>query len=255
MTRAARRVAIGAHAILVADDQPTFWNRVEAGTWEPGTLRVLEACLGPGSLFVDIGAWVGTLSLYAASLGAEVVALEADPRALDQLRRNLDANPLLAERVRVIGRALSADGAAVGMGAPRKAGDSMSSTLLAGRGETWTSPGIGARELASELGGRRPDLVKLDIEGGEYAVLPTLGPLLGSGSPLLLALHPESLGASGEADVAAATRRALAGLHGRDVARVEAGGLVPAELGDIAAARAAEWLLTSPDGEATRPSP
>jgi FkbM family methyltransferase len=246
MTLRPREVAIGSHRILVDDDQPTFWDRVEGGTWEPGTLRVLDELLGPGTLFVDVGAWVGALTLYAAALGAEVLALEADPKALDQLRRNLAANPALSRRVRVIPRALSADGGPVRMGARRKPGNSMSSALLAGHGEAWTSPGIGAGDLASELGQRRADLVKIDIEGGEYAILPTLSPLLDGASALLLALHPDILRESGEDDPAAATRHAIAGLKRRPCARVEAHGLVPCTFDEIPTAGAAEWLFRAP---------
>jgi predicted nicotinamide N-methyase len=92
-------------AIQVDDDQPTFWDRVEAGAWEPGTLLALQPLLGPGVLFLDIGAWVGPLSLFAAGMGARVIAVEADPRAEVQLRRNLAANPDFAHRVTVMARA------------------------------------------------------------------------------------------------------------------------------------------------------
>jgi FkbM family methyltransferase len=238
-----RRVAVGPRTFFVADDQPTFWDRVEAGSWEPGTLRVLEDLLGPGTLFVDIGAWVGALSLYAAALGAEVVAVEADPRALDQLGRNLAANPELAERVRVLPRALAAGGGAVRMGARRKPGDSMSSVLLADGAETWTSAGMTPGDLASSLPQARVDLVKIDIEGGEYAVLPTLAPLLESGPTLLLALHPDMLLAAGDQDPAATTRRALDPVAQWTCMRVDAAGLVPAEFDDIPASGSAEWLF------------
>jgi FkbM family methyltransferase len=251
---APRIVRLGVHTIRVADDQPTFWDRVEAGTWEPGTLRVLDDLLGPGSLFVDIGAWVGALTLYAAALGAEIVALEADPRALDQLGRNLAANPDLAARVTVVPRALTAEGGAVRMGARRKPGDSMSSVLLAGAGETWTSPGMTPGELASRLPGRA-DLVKIDIEGGEYGVLPRLGPLLDGGPALLLALHPDMLLASGDADPAATTRHALEPVRRWTCLRVDAAGAVPAAFDDIPASGPAEWLFKPAAVLADGPAP
>jgi FkbM family methyltransferase len=250
-----RRVAIGSRTFFVADDQPTFWDRVEAGNWEPGTLRVLEDLLGPGALFVDIGAWVGALSLYAAALGAEVVAVEADPRALDQLGRNLAANPELADRVRVVPRALAAAGGAVRMGARRKPGDSMSSVLLADGGETWTSPGMTPADLASSLPQARVDLVKIDIEGGEYAVLPALAPLLESGPALLLALHPDMLLAAGDQDSAATTRRALDAVAHWTCRRVDAAGPVPAEFDDIPASGPAEWLFTPAGRRPRAPAP
>ncbi len=246
MTEVPRRVAIGTRRVFFADDQPTFWDRVEAGTWEPGTLRVLDDLLGPGTVFVDIGAWVGPLTLYAAALGAEVVAVEADPHALDQLQRNLAANPDLATRVKLMPRALSAGIGPVRMGARRKPGDSMSSVLLAGAGETWTIAGMTVRELASELPRARVDLLKIDIEGGEYAVLPTLGPLLESASALLLALHPDMLLTAGDPDPAATTRRALDGLRHWTCMRVGPAGLASAAFDDVPVSGPAEWLFRPP---------
>jgi FkbM family methyltransferase len=238
-----RPVTVGGRRIFVDDDQPTFWDRVEAGRWEPGSLRALDACLGPDIVFVDVGAWVGALTLYAAALGARVFAVEADPKALDQLRRNLSANPSLNAQVSVVPRALSADLHPLRLGARRNAGDSMSSALLAD-GPTWTAESTTPGSLSREIGSEQRRFVKLDIEGGEYAVLPTIGPLLENASGLLLALHPDILAASGERDVAAATRRALGPLHGWTCARIEPFGPTPASLAEVQGAGPAEWLFT-----------
>jgi hypothetical protein len=134
-----RRVRIGALEIAVADRQPTFWDAVERGTWEPLTLATLRAFCRPGMRFVDCGAWVGPTTLVAAGAGAEVIAVEADPAALEQLRANLAANPGLAGRVTVLPRALSVEAGEVRMGAGRKPGDSMSSLLFARGSRRWTS--------------------------------------------------------------------------------------------------------------------
>ena len=69
-----RERRIGGAKLRIADDQPTFWDRVEAGTWEPGTLAALAPHLGPETTFLDLGAWVGPLTLLAASRGARVLA-------------------------------------------------------------------------------------------------------------------------------------------------------------------------------------
>ena len=246
MSKRTRSVRIGGLPIYVDDDQPTFWDRVESGAWEVGTIEVLGALLGPGRLFLDVGAWVGPLTLHAAALGAEVVAVEADPAALDGLRRNLAVNPELAARVRVVPGALAPAGGPVRMGARRRPGDSMSSVLLAGRGETWTSPGVTASDLAREFGRDRAALVKIDIEGGEYAVLPTLEPLLARAEALLLALHPDILTEAGAADPTGTARSALAILDGWSCARVGMSESVPASSETAAASGPAEWLFTAP---------
>lgn len=55
-------------------------------------LRELNGRIQCGDVFYDVGANVGIYSCAAASLGAEVVALEPNPAARRKLRKNLDAN-------------------------------------------------------------------------------------------------------------------------------------------------------------------
>ncbi len=239
-------VAIGSHRIQVADDQPTFWDKVAAGAWEPGTLGAVAAHVGPGTLFVDLGAWVGPLSMYAAALGARVIAVEADPRALDQLRRNLAANPDLAERVTVVPRAVSPDHDPVRLGARRKPGDSMSSVLLHDAATTWSADALTPDELAGMVAEGERLVVKLDIEGGEYALLPTLTDLLSRpDAVLLVSLHPVILAGTGVADTAAAALTALSGLASLDAATVEDHAVVPRAVTREALTRHDVWLFTS----------
>ncbi|TDR89053.1 FkbM family methyltransferase [Enterovirga rhinocerotis] len=196
---ASRRVSLAGTSLAVDDDQPTFWDRVEAGRWEPGTIAALAPLLGRGVTFLDLGAWVGPLSLLAASRGARVFAVEADPAAQDQLRRNLAANPDLAPRIEVIEGAVSPHPEPVRLGARRKPGDSMSSTLLADGPSSWTTPAVTPAMLAGRIGSAGPIVVKIDIEGGEYALLPHLGPLLTSADiAVLVSFHPLILSEAGE---------------------------------------------------------
>jgi hypothetical protein len=303
-----RRTSIAGHALAVDDDQPTFWDRVASGEWEPGTLGALAPLLGPGVTFLDIGAWVGPLSLLAAARGARVLAVEADPAAQDQFRRNLAANPALAPRIDLLAAAVSLDPAPVPMGARRKPGDSMSSVLLAGGGITWTAPAIIPAELAElvrksqrshpqdlagnrssypphaevaprgrprstqdrgasfeaplrgapqdedvgsvrpacqdgseRLGHDRPNLViKIDVEGGEYALLPHLGPLLsGPDVALLVSFHPDILRETGSQDPVTSLRTSLTALQGWRASSIEPDGPHPRG--------------TVPDGPAAQP--
>lgn len=237
-------VVVGSHLIQVDDDQPTFWDKIAAGAWEPGTLAAVAARVGPGTLFLDLGAWVGPLSLYAAALGARVVAVEADPRALDQLRRNLAVNTELAERVTVVPRAVSPTRDPVRLGARRRPGDSMSSVLLAGAATTWSADAVTPDELAGMVAGGERLFVKLDIEGGEYALLPALtGILSRSDAVLLVSLHPVILSGTGVADPAAAAFAALSGLAGFAAATVEDHAVVARALTPEALSRHDVWLF------------
>jgi FkbM family methyltransferase len=231
---------IGDIRLAIADDKPTFWDRVESGTWEPGTFAVLDRHLDGGTTLVDLGAWVGPVTLYAAARSARVIAVEADPAALDELRANIAANPGLGPRITVVDRAISPAAAPVRMGARRKPGDSMSSVLLAGAERSWTAPAITPDALATLVQTPERLFLKLDIEGGEYALLPALGPLLtlAPATALLVSLHPDILDAAG-GDAVASTRAALSGFASWSCFAIVDGEAVPRDL----SAALADWRL------------
>ena len=213
-----RTVTVRGRRFAVADDKPTFWDKAEAGQWEPETLAALEGAVIAGCDVLDIGAWVGPTVLYSGALGAgRIVAVEADPRALELLRDNLAANPELAARVEVVAAAASPDGAPVRLGAARKRGDSMSSALLAASADVWEAPGVTPAALLGRLDGKAPLVVKIDIEGGEYALLPALAAALPDRCrTLLVAFHPALLAAAavGHAEIARRTQVAFDALSG-----------------------------------------
>jgi FkbM family methyltransferase len=207
-------VRVGSRVLHVADDQPTFWERVEAGRWEPETLAAIDRLIDERTTFLDLGAWVGPTALYAAGRARRVIAVEADPAALDQLRRNLDANSDLARHIEVVPRAVHATEGAVTMGARRKPGDSMSSVLLARAERTWDAANITPAELAGMIGADERLVVKIDIEGAEFDLLPALGPILERAHALLVAFHPKILAeaAKDAGEAAHRTRAAVAAL-------------------------------------------
>lgn len=141
-----------------------FWEHYDNGTWEPETKAVLERFLKPGDLFVDIGAWIGPVSLWALELGADVVAYEPDPVAFDQLRRN--APEVVAHQV-----AIGAETRDGHLANPQGFGNSMSQ--LADEGERVA---VLSTEIASLDWPRIPTLIKVDVEGSEVDFLPDLAP-------------------------------------------------------------------------------
>ena len=62
----------------VANASAAPWPRLQEATWEPYTFELLDRLLlhREDAVFVDVGAFVGPLSLYAASLNATVYAAE-----------------------------------------------------------------------------------------------------------------------------------------------------------------------------------
>jgi FkbM family methyltransferase len=114
--------------------------------------------LKPGDLFIDVGAHVGTYTLWAAACGAEVIAVEPDPVAVERLRANLGLNPQVSAHVI---EAAATDHAGVtqvtvGLGPENHLGS----------GHTVRS--VTLDELAA---GRKVAGLKLDVEGYEALVL------------------------------------------------------------------------------------
>jgi FkbM family methyltransferase len=56
--------------------------------------KLIEPFLGKGKVFVDVGANIGSYSIFAAGLGAEVLSIEANPQTADKLSFNVRANDL-----------------------------------------------------------------------------------------------------------------------------------------------------------------
>ena len=224
-----------------------FWERFASGAWEPETLALLAERTGPGVQFLDIGAWIGPTSLFAAAGGAEVVAVEADPVALVWLRRNLALNPELAARIRVFDKVLTPEGGVARFGTNRgRGGNSMSSTLHAEMATEWTLPAATPAELAAfaapAAGSAARRFVKLDIEGGEYAVLPRLGPVLAGAEAVLVSWHPKVARAAGRSEAQLATDSAacLEALGAFRALTPQGEGWAPAPTDPVPAG---DWLL------------
>ena len=171
-------VVIRDEPFVVADGHEDFWSRVREGRWEPATLDVIAACVGPGTAVVDLGAWIGPTVLYAARKGRSVLAFEPDPAAAAVLRENVALNPDVAERIEILERAVWTRAGAMTMASRGRPGDSMSSLVHRSGAVTWEVECMTPDEIAARLEPDAPLFVKVDIEGGEFAVVPALGPLL-----------------------------------------------------------------------------
>ncbi|MCX8954971.1 FkbM family methyltransferase, partial [Ruegeria sp. NA] len=160
-----------------------FWRKASTGHWEPETFAVLDRYLSPESDYLDIGAWIGPTVLYGARKARHVWCFEPDPSAYRFLAWNLDLNDI--HNVSALGVALSDKFGVARMASVRgEPGDSTSSLLHDG------AHGIDALTIAWDQFAAVNDLsavslVKMDIEGAEFSVLPTLVPWLKQQRPAL----------------------------------------------------------------------
>ncbi len=156
------------------------------GSYEYPKRRAMERLIKRGAVVYDIGANVGYYTLLSSVLvGAEgrVLAFEPLPRNLAYLRRHIEMNRLL--NVSAIPMAL---GDRPGIARFRTAADhSMGS--LAEDGSLTVQVGS-LDDLAGRAVIPEPDIIKMDIEGGELAALRGAQTLLARCRPrLFLATH------------------------------------------------------------------
>ncbi len=165
-----------------------FYGKLEAGQWEPRTFEILGRNLDRGTVYVDIGAWIGVTPLWASGQAKRVLAYEPDPKCL-ALLRELSAS---YANVEVYGAALSS-APSVTLNAVDGFGSSESSALNIGDGEHAIVPGIGIDEIMRQAG-PDPTFVKIDIEGYEFELLAEISKLRNHNvRGLQLAVHPQLL--------------------------------------------------------------
>jgi FkbM family methyltransferase len=188
------------------------------GTYEPELQAALGEFLKPGMTIYDVGANIGYVTLmlaHHAGAAGRVFAFEALPENVERIRKNIALNNLSSVAV-VSGAVLDKAGNvtfyvhdSVGMG---KAAGSAGRREEHYRAEI-TVPGLSLDEFVYEDGNPAPDVVKMDIEGGEVLALPGMKRVLVEQHPLmLLELHgPESEKVAWETLTAAGyTLRAMA---------------------------------------------
>jgi FkbM family methyltransferase len=207
VTRLPRRLGGAAFVCEVADPVS---RAALAGSWEPTQTLLTTTLLQPGMTFVDVGAHWGYFTLVAAArVGpyGSVVSLEPHAQRFGRLRDNLERN-----RLRQVTPLPIAAGAATSY-QELVVGDESADTPTG----SWLRPGspsaaalrepTGERivevraldDLARELELEAIDLVKIDVEGAEGAVVRGMRELLSRGRVrrLLLEVHVDQLARGG----------------------------------------------------------
>lgn len=142
---------LGQAGLLYAN--PTEWPEILC--WRR-TLR-------PADLFVDVGANVGAYTLWAIELGADVIAIEPNGWAVEQLEANLALNGYRAEVV----RAAAMDAA----GTARITTDLGVLNHVVTEGSDATIEQVAAVTIDDIVGERAVAGLKIDVEGAEMSVL------------------------------------------------------------------------------------
>ena len=157
------------------------------GNYEPELVAAFHDAIRPGDVVFDIGGHFGYSALVAATIvgpKGRVVVFEANPDNCNRLRENVALNPDLAARVTIEQLAVADK-----VGRARFDGQSTSGHL--------STSGIDVLTVTVDhyvaTHGIRPAVIKMDIEGGETAALPSLRGVLHDIRPvLLIEIHDEA---------------------------------------------------------------
>jgi FkbM family methyltransferase len=175
----------GRHTIYVSPDASLrFWRR-DLERADPGLLALVPELVARGSCVWDIGANVGLFAMAAAdSSGSDgaVLAVEADPFLVELLRRSGAELPATCASVEVVHAAAAERVGVSAFSIARRAraashlASVRGSSQSGGSRKTMQVPSVTLDHLLR--GRRRPDVLKIDVEGSELLCL--------RGAPLLL---------------------------------------------------------------------
>ena len=139
-----------------------YWRR-DIGKVDPFLFSMVRELVRPKMTVWDIGANVGLFSFAAASVGAEVVAVEADTWLANLIHRSVLLNKL---PVTVLPAAVSDR---PGISQLHLSHEGKSSNSLCGTGPVQTVITVTLDSLLDHFS--PPQVLKIDVEGMEYAVL------------------------------------------------------------------------------------
>jgi len=165
------------------------------GTHEPDVQNAISIAVQPGTVVYDIGAHLGSVALGTARLVGKlgrVIAFDGDPENVLRLQANSSRNRL-EDRLQVVHAAVWSGTQSYGISfrrgeAVRSQGgvEADGSRPVLGTGEVITVRAVTLDDFVAS-GGPVPNLVKIDVEGGEYQVLRGGASLFASQKPLIIA--------------------------------------------------------------------
>ena len=170
-----------------------FWDEVNSGKWEPYSFYSMNKFLNNNSVIVDIGAWIGPLTLYAATISKKVYAIEPDAVAYSELLRNIEANSHYKEKISTHKICIYNENKTINLWNDSVMGNSGSS-IVESKMEHKNSIPVESQTLNYFLENNKivhVDYLKIDIEGAETKVIPNISDYLIKNKPVLhLSMHP-----------------------------------------------------------------
>lgn len=175
---------------VIIDNPAEYIQRqlLESGSYEPTITKLLKENLGPGDLFVDVGANIGYHTLVAASRGASVHAFEPVPRLVSHLKDNVRLNHL-EDKVCVSPTALSNKNGFATFYIAKREDDGSHSLIEGVPAKSINSITVQILTLDAYIESvncQAPTIIKVDVEGSEAWVLDGAVKLITVAHPLII---------------------------------------------------------------------
>ena len=143
----------------------SFWNWNE---WESATYDNIKKFSNKEKIFIDIGAWIGPITLYAAKLNRVYYAFEPDPIAYAELQSNVITNKL--DNVHTYNLAISDTVGYINMGTV-ELGNSMTRIGYDSNSFSVETTTISKFFVDNNINKDDVGLIKIDVEGAELDIL------------------------------------------------------------------------------------
>lgn len=156
------------------------------GTYEPNTLSIIKQLIGNKD-FVDVGANIGMMSIFAASLkpNSRIISFEVNPVTLEIFKKNIELNSI--KNIEIISTGLGEEKSTVELYDNLDLNRGSSSILIKSQNSKIYKVEIDRFENIVNHSKYNIGLIKMDIEGYEYFALKGFGEFLNTpNSPHLI---------------------------------------------------------------------
>ena len=156
----------------VAEQPADFWGWVAKGNYD-NEWKVLSKFVHPEHTFVDLGAWVGSHSLYASTLCKRVVSVEPDPVAFEILSQNTKPTSIELHRLAITdsNSSITLGSGLLGASTTRACKDEGHGIGAWVEGQTFDVPCMTLRSFIETTNIQDPMFIKIDVEGSEEKIL------------------------------------------------------------------------------------
>jgi len=162
-----------------------FWEEFMSEREED--TKIMSRYLSKDYSYLDIGAWIGSTVLYGSQMAKKCYAFEPDPIAFKILENNILANPNITN-IKSYSKAIADHTGKIQIGSNTNMGDSMSSILF--NKNALCVDCVSLNTFFKDEDIQDCNFIKMDIEGGEFSVLPASKDFLQQIKPTLyLSLH------------------------------------------------------------------